>query len=320
MRKPVLLAEPTNFGEGQYPYALVNVTNVCNLDCRHCFVFRADNPQSPRNKMNDVTMLHQLEILRDKHGIHSMLFMGGEPMIRKDLVLKAIKLFPESAVVTNGTYGIPSIPGHLVTVSLDGPADLNDLIRGKGVFAKVKEAVFARDVSDGTTVMLQMAVTRENAPGLEKFLEEVAEWPIDGVAFSFYVPVKNDETGLGWKDLKERDKVLDRAIALKRKYPHVIKSHTATLEMMKSDRAIEWTGEHGEKCILRRDTLPLYLGDGGQFEKPFCCYGNDVDCTRCGAYAVFNRAYLASQGRGNAPRYGRDGSADAAVTVKDAAE
>ena len=320
MRKPVLLAEPTNFGEGQYPYALVNVTNVCNLDCRHCFVFRADNPQSPRNKMNDVTMLHQLEILRDKHGIHSMLFMGGEPMIRKDLVLKAIKLFPESAVVTNGTYGIPSIPGHLVTVSLDGPADLNDLIRGKGVFAKVKEAVFARDVSDGTTVMLQMAVTRENAPGLEKFLEEVAEWPIDGVAFSFYIPVKNDETGLGWKDLKERDKVLDRAIALKRKYPHVIKSHTATLEMMKSDRAIEWTGEHGEKCILRRDTLHLYMGDGGQFEKPFCYYGNDVDCTRCGAYAVFNRAYLASQGRGNAPRYGRDGSADAAVTVKDAAE
>jgi hypothetical protein len=155
---------------------------------------------------------------------------------------------------------------------------------------------------------------------LEKFLEQVAEWPIDGVAFSFYVPVKNDETGLGWKDLKERDKVLDRAIALKRKYPHVIKSHTATLEMMKSDRAIEWTGEHGEKCILRRDTLPLYMGDGGQFEKPFCCYGNDVDCTRCGAYAVFNRAYLASQGRGNAPRYGRDGSADAAVTVKDAAE
>ena len=135
--------------------------------------------------MNDATMLHQLETLRDKHGIRSMLFMGGEPMIRKDMVLKAIKLFPESAVVTNGTYGIPSIPGHLVTVSLDGPADLNDLIRGKGVFAKVKEAVFARDASDGTTVMLQMAVTRENSPGLEKFLEQVAEWPIDGVALAF---------------------------------------------------------------------------------------------------------------------------------------
>jgi MoaA/NifB/PqqE/SkfB family radical SAM enzyme len=259
--------------------------------------------------MNDATMLHQLKILRDKHGIRSMLFMGGEPMIRKDMVLEATKLFPESAIVTNGTYGIPSVPGHLVTVSLDGPMELNDPIRGEGVFDKVKKAVFDRDPTDGTTVMLQMAVTRQNAPGLEEFLTEVSQWPINGVAFSFYVPVKNDQTGLDWKDLKERDRVLDRVIALKKQYPHVVKSHIPTLEMMKSDVALESTGENGENCILRRDTLPLYMGDGGQFEKPFCCYGNDVDCTKCGAYAVFNRAYLEQQGRGNKSRYGRDGEA-----------
>ncbi len=316
MTERARLSEPTDFGEEQYPHALVNVTNVCNLDCRHCFVFRADNPNAPRDKMNDATMLHQLAELRDKHGIRSMLFMGGEPMIRKDLVLQAVQLFPESAIVTNGTYGIPSVPGHLVTVSLDGPAELNDPIRGDGVFAKVREAVFARDPADGTTVMLQMAVTRENAPGLEDFMAEVADWPIAGVAFSFYVPVKDDSTGLAWPDLKERDKVLDRVIALKRQYPHMIKSNIPTLEMMKSDVAIQSTGENGEHCILRRDTLPLYMGEGGQFEKPFCCYGNDVDCSRCGAYAVFNRAYLAAQGRGDAARYGRDGAAKLAALAE----
>ena len=315
MVKQIEITEPTDFGEGQYPFALVNVTNVCNLDCRHCFVFRADNPQAPRDKMNDATMLHQLEVLRDKHGIRSMLFMGGEPMIRKDMVLQAAKLFPESAIVTNGTYGIPSLPGHLVTVSLDGPMELNDPIRGEGVFDKVKEAIFARDANDGTTVMLQMAVTRENAPGLEDFMAEIAAWPINGVAFSLYVPVQNDQTGLDWKDLKARDLVLDRLIALKKKYPSVIKSHIPTLEMMKSDVAINSTGENGEHCILKRDTLPLYMGDGGQFEKPFCCYGNDVDCSRCGAYAVFNRAYLASQGRGDASRYGRDGAVEVDAIV-----
>ena len=26
--------------------------------------------------------------------------------------------------------------------------------------------------------------------------------------------------------------------------------------------------------------LPLFRGEGGQFERPFCCYGNDVDCSR----------------------------------------
>jgi len=42
--------------------------------------------------------------------------------------------------------------------------------------------------------------------------------------------------------------------------------------------------------------LPLYMGEGGQFERTFRCYGNEVDCARCGAYSVFNRHYQRQQG------------------------
>ena len=59
------IREPTDFGEREFRSALVNVTNVCNLSCTHCFVFRADNPNRPRDKMDDATMLAQLEKLRD---------------------------------------------------------------------------------------------------------------------------------------------------------------------------------------------------------------------------------------------------------------
>jgi len=62
------------------------------------------------------------------------------------------------------------------------------------------------------------------------------------------------------------------------------------LELMLSDAAINYTGENGERCLMM-DTLPLYMGDGGNFERTFCCYGNDVDCRTCGAYSVFNSAY-----------------------------
>ena len=279
--------DPTDFGDREYPAALVNVTNVCNLDCRHCFVFRASNPNRPRDKMDDETMLHQLRLLRDRHGIRSMLFMGGEPMIRRRLVLEAMELFESSSIVTNGTYGIPSVPGHLVTVSLDGPEAQNDALRGEGVFQRVKRSVHARVRGDGTTVILQMAVTRENAPGLEEFVEAVRDWPIDGIAFTFYVPTQNDDTGLGWLDLRERDPVVRRVIALKRRYPDLVKSNVDALERMLSDVALESTGTHGERCLMRR-MLPLYMGEGGRFERTFCCYGNDVDCRRCGAYAVFN--------------------------------
>jgi MoaA/NifB/PqqE/SkfB family radical SAM enzyme len=285
----------SDFGDTEFLAALVNVTNVCNLDCAHCFVFRDSNPNSPKDKMDDATMLRELEILRDKHGIRTMLFMGGEPMIRKDLVFKAMALFDECSIVTNGTYGIPSAPGHVVTVSLDGPEALNDLIRGEGVFQKVKKAVFERKPNDGTSVILQMTITRQNEAGIEDFVEEVKDWPISGVAFTFYVPQIDDDSGMAWGDLRERDPIVDRAIAIKKKYHQIVKANVGALELMKSEIARTSTGKKGENCPMH-NVLPLYMGEGGQFERTFCCYGNEVDCARCGAYSVFNRHYQRQQG------------------------
>ena len=50
-------------------------------------------------------------------------------------------------------------------------------------------------------------------------------------------------------------------------------------------------------CIARLDqdvgcAIP-YLNaviEGDQFTAPFCCYGNDVDCDRCGSWGVFASA------------------------------
>ena len=211
--------EPTNFGDREFRSGLVNVTNVCNLSCAHCFVFRADNPNKPKDRMDDETMLYQLKTLRDKHNIQSMLFMGGEPMIRKELVLEGMRLFESSSIVTNGTFGIPSVPGHLVTVSLDGPQELCDSIRGEGCLRQGQGIGVRARPKDGTTVMLQMTLTAKNHQGMEEFVDDVQDWPVTGVAFTFYVPVKNDDTGLGWHDLRDRDPIVDRLIAVKAKHP-----------------------------------------------------------------------------------------------------
>jgi hypothetical protein len=44
-----------------------------------------------------------------------------------------------------------------------------------------------------------------------------------------------------------------------------------------------------DACPAREEVLPLYLEDDG-FVTPYCCYGNDVDCDRCGAWVVFHLA------------------------------
>ena len=284
--------DPPDFGTREFPAALVNVTNRCNLKCTHCFVYRDANPNASVDKMNDATMLHQLEVLRDRHGIKSMLFMGGEPMVRHRLVLAAMSLFEDPSIVTNGTYGIPSVPGCLVTVSLDGPPEENDAIRGQGVFDRVEQSIRRRDRGDGSIVMLQMAITKENSPGIERFVDVVADWPVDGVAFTFYVPRKGERSDLAWDTNQERDEVVERVMALKEAYPDLVRANVATLRLMKSDQC----GDHiDDRCALKA-MLPLYVGDGGVFERTFCCYGNDVDCNRCGAYAVFNAARHRRQG------------------------
>ncbi|MCW9035922.1 MAG: radical SAM protein [Rhodospirillales bacterium] len=293
--------EPPDFGDKTFRVALVNITNACNLKCTHCFIYRDGNPNSTRDKMDDDTMLYQLKKLKEKHGIEFIYLMGGEPMIREKLVMKAAAIFDSCQVVTNGTYGLPELPGKLVTVSLDGPKEMNDPIRGDGVFDKVKEAVFARDPHDGTEIIVQMVLTAENQHGLEAFIEEVKDWPISGVALTFYVPTKDDDSYLAWEDLRNRDEVLHRVITLKQKYPDLIKANRGTLELMMSDVAIESTGENGEKCPLVGNTLNLYMGDGGEFENTFCCYGNDVDCGRCGTYLAFNAAYKQRCGEQKSP-------------------
>ncbi len=41
-----------------------------------------------------------------------------------------------------------------------------------------------------------------------------------------------------------------------------------------------------EHCFIFRDGNP----NEAHFTTPFCCYGNDVDCDRCGAWVVFHLA------------------------------
>jgi hypothetical protein len=42
-------------------------------------------------------------------------------------------------------------------------------------------------------------------------------------------------------------------------------------------------------CPAQAHVLPLWM-DGDRLCTPFCCYGNDVDCARCGAWVVFSLA------------------------------
>lgn len=84
----------------RYPLAIINVTNRCNLHCEHCFVYRDGNPnesQSPRLEMSASEIVETLTFLKDRHGISLMLWMGGEPLLRKDVLAPGLNCLTETS-------------------------------------------------------------------------------------------------------------------------------------------------------------------------------------------------------------------------------
>ncbi len=138
----------------------INVTQVCNLHCTYCAAGGDGTFGDPVKRISVEKTIPQLKFLlkRVEQGGHfQVTFIGGEPLlypegiqILADFVReesKARSITNEFIVVTNGTQfnakTIPvlkSIKAHL-TVSIDGPAEINDVNRptkgGKGATAQV---------------------------------------------------------------------------------------------------------------------------------------------------------------------------------------
>jgi len=287
--------------DGRYPVVVVNVTNRCNLSCQHCFIFRDGNPNeapvSVHDELSDAAILETLIGLRDRHGIVSVLWMGGEPLLRRELVRQGIRLFPRNTIVTNGTVPLVDFgPTALYVVSLDGPEDLNDAIRGQGIYRKVIRNLSRIPAGFTTPVQVQCVVTKRNQHRLEELVVAVRETQAGWITFSFYVPRANDTSPDVWVTNEERAAAVREVMRLKARHPGFVRNSTRMLELMLPPQCTEVTAA----CPAHATVLPLYL-DGDHFTTPFCCYGNDVDCTRCGAWVVFHLAAQLSGGDRGAP-------------------
>jgi MoaA/NifB/PqqE/SkfB family radical SAM enzyme len=275
----------------EYHGAIVDLTDRCNLRCRHCFYYR--NERESR-ELPGQQLLQGLETLRDRHNIRSMEWCGGEPLVRRDVFEAGAALFEHNMLYTNGTRGIPEIGNVTVCVSLDGPPELHDYIRGDGCFEHV-----ARDLAKASNQMVLILCTLNtvNAPHLEEFLRSVERMEHDGLSlpvfFLIFTPLRQyrdvegyehsaeqrDRLAFSWE---ERDRLLEDIGRMRRKFPDRILNSELLLELMHSSNARYCI----ERCNRSRVTLTLDL----QLERKFpCVLGPDVDCERCGCPFPYER-------------------------------
>lgn len=272
------------FGIPKNSFGSVDVTNRCNLRCKHCYFFT----EPPGHELEPNELVEKVRALHKNKGrVWSCTWVGGEPLLRPEIIEQLIPNFRHNTVVTNGTIPLPDWNASFY-VSLDGTKDVHDHIRGKGSYEKLKKNVTGPE-NYGKAIRLACCLNKINRDSIEPLLEE---WhPCQNVKemiFDFMTPITGFDDSL-WIPFEERDMIIDKIIDLKRKkYGRFISApETAYLLMKKANR-------HkvvGKNCsFLQKGFAVNACGE----LKQKCMLGPKADCDRCGCIVPF---YLKSRER-----------------------
>ncbi|HUJ19039.1 MAG TPA: radical SAM protein [Nitrospirota bacterium] len=179
-----------------------HLTEKCNLWCRHCYQGERSADEMPLPEITRA-IAEASDMIRewsDTYGISfrpSMNITGGEPFLRHDLfdVLKEAKNRGfELFLLTNGTLvdraraeALAGLGVDGVQVSMEGPEDVHDAIRGAGSFAASAAGV-ERLVDCGIPVTLNVTLSRLNADHMKKLIAYGSHAGVRRIGFSRLVP------------------------------------------------------------------------------------------------------------------------------------
>jgi len=181
---------PIEIKAGQSPipslrYLLLNITNKCNLRCKHCYLGTAGHEDMETHLFE--TAVSQFE---EMGGLKLML-SGGEPLLHAGFwelleVLPSYEL--RIVLLSNGTLigkneaKKLSEYVHEVQVSIDGTR-AHDLLRGQGTYEKAMSGILALQSSD-IPVSIATMVHKYNASEFDEMQKlfsdlKVVSWSVD---------------------------------------------------------------------------------------------------------------------------------------------
>lgn len=172
---------------------LLELTNRCNLRCRHCY----DERHAASGQMDSSVIETVLREGRDC-GIHEVVFTGGEPTLHprfRDIVARCADGGYGYGFVTNGIT-FPRIHRTLlehrdrlsgVTFSLDGAsAATHDRLRGTGSFRRVLKAATICVFRD-LPFSINMVITAENRHEIAQAIDLAASIGSCGLRFGHLI-------------------------------------------------------------------------------------------------------------------------------------
>jgi radical SAM protein with 4Fe4S-binding SPASM domain len=172
------------------PIVVWSTTRTCNLRCVHCYTDSENMRYSGElNTEEGLSLIDDLASFR----IPSLLFSGGEPLTRKDiltLIERAANNNIRPVLSTNGTLIDRDTARNLknagivyVGISLDGMEEINDEFRGvKGAFRRAMRG-FEHCIAVGQRVGLRLTLTKKNYQDLHKIFDFIEQEGINRACF-----------------------------------------------------------------------------------------------------------------------------------------
>ncbi len=169
-----------------------NLTNRCNLACRHCYSYADPNAE---DFLSTEFVLGAIPELK-KAGIKFVIFSGGEPLIRHD-IFDIAKAMRDAGIVTylstNGLYvsekNVDRIIGtfNYIGISIDGIETVHDSFRGlKGAYRKSLDAI-ARIQRHGGNAGIRFTITEETKASFYAIFELAETIGVDKIYISHLV-------------------------------------------------------------------------------------------------------------------------------------
>lgn len=202
-------------GKRQVKNIYLHLTRQCNLHCDYCYFDAAACEDGEMSLSHLERLFGDIVMLAPQ----KVTFTGGEALLRKDLFAIA-RLFKELAgetklcLASNGTLIDEPCARDIsalfdeVRISIDGPGEINDVLRGPGTFEATARAIRLLSLA-GAPPAAAITVTSSNIETLPRFLTYLKEELfIADFHLSLFRPVGRGgarrDLEVSWRDVQQK--------------------------------------------------------------------------------------------------------------------
>jgi SynChlorMet cassette radical SAM/SPASM protein ScmE len=242
----------------------LNVTNRCNLRCRHCCLAR-------REAVSEELGTHEwLALIRELAACQAFRIQvnGGEPLVREDIfaLLEELTKHPFAVTLfTNGTLITEEIADRLgnfrlsgVSVSLDGSKpETHDALRGEGTFHRTLTGI-ERLILRGLTVGITCVVTQLNLGDLADTVRLARETGASGVSFQNLRALGRASGGALSLSRSEDRRVSETLLALQKAHDSFVSSaHAEWAKMYRTEPPGDAEAKHLATCSAAKSSCSI---------------------------------------------------------------